>query len=93
MKKLVKEVQAMKNLRLEIMHFKQAVANGDIEQKREREQKLREAFAELGLDADTITYLIASFKRAVEIEKAYNKKCEEIREVRELIAKAYRIVF
>jgi coenzyme F420-reducing hydrogenase delta subunit len=83
----------MKELKIKISRFKRAVAEGDNEKRREKEQELREAFAELGLDADTINYLIASFKHAVEIEEAYQKKCEEVREVRELIAKAYRMLF
>jgi len=63
------------------------------EKKVERENELRQLLYELGLDEEDVSYLIRSFKRAVEIEKAYNKKCEELREVRELISKAYNMLF
>ncbi len=83
----------MKGLKFKVALFKHAVAKGDIEKKRKAEQDLRNAFAELGLDADDINYLVASFKRQMEIEKAYERKCEEMREVRELINKAYHMLF
>jgi hypothetical protein len=83
----------MKGLKFEVARFKRAVASGDIEKRREAENKLREAFAELGLDTSDINYLLAGWKRAVEIEQAYQKRCEEFREIRELVAKAYRILF
>ncbi len=83
----------MKGLKFKVALFKRAVANGDIEEKRKAEQDLRNALAELGLDADDINYLVASFKRYTEIEKAYERKCEEMREIRELINKAYHMLF
>jgi hypothetical protein len=81
------------NLKLKVARFKHVVVSGDIEKRREAETELREALSLLGLDADNINYLIAGWKRAVEIEKAYMRKCEELREVRELVAKAYKILF
>lgn len=83
----------MKPVKFLVSKFKLAVASGDPERKREAEQELREALASYDLESDSINYLIASFKRAVEIEQAYEKKCEEVREIRELIAKAYRILY
>ncbi len=83
----------MRDLRFKVALFKRAVASGDIEEKRKTEQELRNALAELGLGADDINYLVASFKRYIEIEKAYERKCEEMREVRELINKAYHMLF
>ena len=83
----------MKDLKLKVAVFKHAVASGDIEKRREAETALREALAELGLDEDTIKYFIAGWKRAVEVEQAYERRCEELREVRELISKAYRMLF
>jgi len=83
----------MKNLKYEIFRFKQAVANNNFEEKREREQKLRSAFAELGLDTETINYIVSNLKRYVEIEQAYARKCEEMSTIRDIISKAYRILF
>ncbi len=70
---------------LKIVQFKQAVAEGDIEKRWKAEEELREAFEGLGLDEKLVKYLIAHFKRAVEVEKAYERKCEVMQEVRETI--------
>ncbi len=75
----------MKDLRLKIFNFTQAVANGDIEKRRKAEEELREAFKDIGLDDELIKYLIAHLKRAVEVEKAYERQCEVMQEVRETI--------
>ncbi len=75
----------MKDVRLKIFNFTQAVANGDIEKRRKAEEELREAFRKLGIDEELTKYLIAHFKRAAEIEKAYEEKCKLMREVRETI--------
>jgi coenzyme F420-reducing hydrogenase delta subunit len=83
----------MKGLRFKVALFKHTIVKGDIEERRRREQELREALAELGLDADDINYLVASFKRYVEVEQAYKRKCEEIQEVREMINKIYHKLF
>jgi hypothetical protein len=61
------------------------VANGDIEKSWKAEEELREAFEGLGLDEKLVKYLMAHFKRAVEVEKAYERQCEIMREVRETI--------
>jgi len=73
------------NVIAKIINFKQAVAEGDIEKRRKAEDELRRAFKDIGLDEELIKYLIAHFKRATEIEKAYEKKCEILGEVRETI--------
>jgi uncharacterized protein CbrC (UPF0167 family) len=93
MKNQLGGVAMQKLLKFQIALFKHAVASGDIEKEREAETELREAFASFGIDAETINYLIAGFKRSVKIEQAYQRKCEELREVRELISKAYRMLF
>jgi hypothetical protein len=80
-----------KLLKHQIILFKKAVVEGG-EKAREKEKELRQALAEL-LDTEDINYLIASFKRSAELEKAYQKRCEELREVRELISKAYNILY
>jgi hypothetical protein len=54
--------------------------------------ELRKAFAQIGLDADLINYLVAHLKRSVEIEKAYEEKCEILHEVRETIRELARKV-
>ncbi len=70
---------------LKIVQFKQAVAEGDVEKRWKAEEGLREAFEGLGLDEKLVKYLIAHFKRAVEVEKAYERKCKILQEVRETI--------
>jgi alcohol dehydrogenase YqhD (iron-dependent ADH family) len=75
-----------------IFNFKQAVAEGDIEERREAEVELREAFEEIGLGEELTKYLIAHIKRAVEVEKAYEKQCEIMQEVREIIRELARKV-
>ena len=75
-----------------IVKFKQAVAEGDIEKRRKAEKELREAFEDIGLGEELIKYLIAHFKRATEIEKAYEEKCRVLQEVRETIRELARKV-
>jgi hypothetical protein len=75
----------MKDVNLKIFRFKQAVAEGDIEERRIAKEELREAFEEIGLDEELIKYLIAHLQRSVEIEKAYEEKCKILHEVRETI--------
>ncbi|MFZ8785695.1 hypothetical protein [Thermocrinis sp.] len=70
---------------LKIINFKKAVAEGDIEKRRETEEELREAFRDAGLDEELIKYLVSHFRRATEIEKAYEGKCKLMQEVRETI--------
>jgi len=70
---------------LKIINFKKAVAEGDIDKRRETEEELREAFRDIGLDEELIKYLVAHFKRSTEIEKAYEEKCKLMQEVRETI--------
>jgi len=70
---------------LKIINFKQAVAEGDIEKRRETEEELREAFRDIGLDEELIKYLVAHIKRLAELEKAYEEKCKLMQEVRETI--------
>jgi hypothetical protein len=77
---------------LKIGRFKQAVAEGDIERRSKAEEELREAFEDIGLDEKLIKYLIAHFKRATEIEKAYEEKCRLLHEVRETIRELARKV-
>ncbi len=83
----------MQDVKLSIRRFKQAVVNGSIEERRRAEQELKEAFKLLGLEDDLIKYLVANLKRYAEIEEAYERKCEELREVRELISKIYNMLF
>jgi hypothetical protein len=73
----------MVDVKLKILRFKQAVAEGDFEKRKQSEEELREAFRDIGLDEELIKYLIAHFKRATEIEKAYEEKCKLMQEVRE----------
>jgi len=75
----------MGDVKLKIFRFKEAVAEGDIEERRKAEADLREAFRDIGLDEELIKYLIAHLKRSVEIEKAYEEKCKLMQEVRETI--------
>jgi len=70
---------------LKIIHFKKAVVERDIEKRREAEMELREAFKEIGLGEELIKYLVAHIKRSAQTEKAYEEKCEILREVRETI--------
>jgi hypothetical protein len=63
---------------------------GDIEKRRKAEEELRVAFKDIGLDDELIKYLVAHIKRAAEIEKAYEKKCEILFEVRETIRELER---
>jgi len=75
----------MGDVKLKILRFKQAVAEGDIEKRSKAEMELREALETLGLDNELIKYLVAHFKRATEVEKAYEEKCQLMQEVRETI--------
>jgi hypothetical protein len=68
-----------------IISFKHAVREGDIEKKKKAEQELRSAFREIGLEDPLVDYLVAHIKRATEIEKAYEKQCELLFEIRETI--------
>ncbi len=70
---------------LKIVQFKQAVAEGDIEKRWKAEEGLREALKGLGLDEKLVKYLIANFKRSVEVEMAYERQCKILQEVRETI--------
>jgi hypothetical protein len=70
---------------LKIFRFKNAVAEGDFEKRGQVEVELRKAFKDIGLDEELIKYLIAHFKRATEIEKAYEEQCKLMQEVRETI--------
>jgi hypothetical protein len=73
-----------------IISFKHAVREGDVEKKREAEKELKEAFREIGLEGKLVEYLVAHIKRATEIERAYEEKCEILFEVRETIRELER---
>jgi hypothetical protein len=73
-----------------IISFKRAVREGDFERRRKAEEELRSAFREIGLEGKLVEYLIAHIKRATEIEKAYEEKCEILFEVRETIRELER---
>jgi coenzyme F420-reducing hydrogenase alpha subunit len=75
-----------------IINFKQAVAEGDTEKRRKAKEELIEAFEEFGLGEELTKYLIVHIKRAVEIEKAYEKQCKLMQEVRETIRELARKV-
>jgi hypothetical protein len=75
-----------------IFNFKQAVAGSDIEKRRRAEIELREVFEKFGLGEELTKYLIAHIKRAAEIEKAYEKQCKLMQEVRETIRELARKV-
>jgi len=75
----------MVDVKLKILRFKQAVAEGDFEKRRQSEVELRAAFKDIGLDEELIKYLVAHIKRLAELEKAYEEKCKLMQEVRETI--------
>ena len=75
----------MGDVKLKILRFKHAVAEGDFEKRRQSEVELREAFKDIGLDEELIKYLVAHIKRLAELEKAYEEKCKLMQEVRETI--------
>jgi hypothetical protein len=80
----------MGDVKLKIFKFKQAVAEGDFEKRRQAEAELREGFKNLGLDEELIKYLVAHIKRLAELEKAYEEKCKLMQEVRETIRELAR---
>jgi hypothetical protein len=80
----------MGDVKLKILKFKQAVAEGDFEKRRQSEMELRAAFKDIGLDEELIKYLIAHIKRLAELEKAYERQCEIMQEVRETIRELAR---
>jgi hypothetical protein len=82
----------MKDVKVKIIRFEQAVAEGDIEKRRKAEEELREAFKDIGLNEELIKYLIAHFKRAAQTEKAYEEQCKLMQEVRETIRELARKV-
>jgi len=75
-----------------ILEFEKAVAEGDTEKRRKAKEELREVFEKLGLGEELTKYLIAHIKRAAEIEKAYEKQCKLMQEVRETIRELARKV-
>ena len=82
----------MVDVKLKILRFKQAVAEGDFEKRRQSEVELRAAFKDIGLDEELIKYLVAHIKRLAELEKAYEEKCKLMQEVRETIRELARKV-
>ncbi len=68
-----------------ILDFKRAVAEGSFEERSKAEEKLRQAFKEIGLDEELTKYLIAHFRSATLIEMAHKEKCKILQEVRRTI--------
>jgi hypothetical protein len=44
----------MKDVKVKIIRFEQAVAEGDIEKRRKAEEELREAFKDIGLEFPSV---------------------------------------
>jgi hypothetical protein len=80
----------MGDVKLKILRFKQAIAEGDFERRRQAEAELIKGFKNLGLDEELIKYLVAHIKRLAELEKAYEEKCGILRELRETIRELAR---
>jgi len=82
----------MGDVKLKMLRFKQAVAEGDFEKRKQAETELRESFKNLGLGEELIKYLVAHIKRLAELEKAYEEQCKLMQEVRETIRELARKV-